>query len=53
MTLKGNRRKEQEKEKKEERKKKKNFPLIEKNNKSIWKLKLRSNGGVIGNFKRK
>ena len=41
------------KEKKFEKKKKKFVSLIKKNHKNIWKLKLRSNGGVIGNFKRK
>ena len=42
--------------KKERRKRKKEkqiFSLIEKNHKNIWKWKLRSNGGVVGNFKRK
>ena len=57
MTLKGNRREKQEKEKKkkkeEKEKKNKFFSLIEKNRKNIWKWKLRSNGGVVGKFKRK
>ena len=64
MPLKGNRREKQEKEKKEGKKrrkrkpkkrKKKNkfFSLIEKTHKNIWKWKLRSNGGIVGEFKRK
>ena len=43
----------EKKRKKEEKKEKKFFFLIKKNHKNIWKWKLRSNGGVIGNFKRK
>ena len=54
------RKKKKEKKIKEGRKRKtkkerkiKIFFLIEKNHKNIWKWKLRSNGGVVGNFKRK
>ena len=47
-------REKQEKGKKKKKKQEKNFfPLIKKNHKNIWKWKLRSNGGVIGTFKRK
>ena len=42
-----------EKEKQKKRKKNKIFFPIEKNHKNIWKWKLRSNGGVVGKFKRK
>ena len=39
------------KRKKRKKKKRNNFvSVIEKNHKNIWKL--RSNGGVVGNFKR-
>ena len=47
--------KNKKKKKKERRKKKenKNFSLIKKYHKNIWKWKLRSNGEIVGNFKRK
>ena len=44
---------EKEKKRRKRKKKRKNFSLIEKNHKNIWKWKLMSNGGVVGNFKRK
>ena len=48
-----NKKKKKKKEGNEKEKKEKMFSLIEKNHKNIWKWKFWSNGGVVGNFKRK